>query len=79
MPKLISENIKNRSDRVISWLGDHPLISRNALAGQAGMRYQHLFESITGYDQGGGGKRYIPEKYLEKMENILAEYGYKKR
>lgn len=60
-----------RSDNIIEWLADHPLISRNALC------------KIVGYDVSSLLKcekkeRVIPEKHLAAFERELSRYGFTK-
>lgn len=63
---------KERSDAIIEWLSDHPLISRNALCNLVGYDVSNLNKAIE-------GKRSIPEKYLPLFEAELRTYGFRKR
>lgn len=63
---------KERSDYIIEWINSHPLINTAMLCRMAG-----------GIDTGNFsnamvGNRLIPEKYLDAVERVLADYGFKK-
>lgn len=62
---------KHRSDRILEFLSTHPLISRNAFCTMAGYDVSNLHHAME-------GERSIPAKHLDAMEEILAEYGFKK-
>jgi hypothetical protein len=60
-----------RSQAIIQWLSDHPLISRNALCTLVGYDTSNLLKAFN-------GERYIPSKYLDAFESELEKYGFKK-
>lgn len=60
---------KERSEAIVRWLQEHPLISRNALCTLVEYDVNNLQKAFT-------GARAIPAKYLEAFENELKRYGY---
>lgn len=60
---------KQRSDFITTWLGSHPLISRNMLCQMTGYDVTSLHKAIT-------GDRSIPAKHIDAIENVLKNYGY---
>lgn len=62
---------KNRSELIVQWLLDHPLISRNALSNMVGYDPDNFLKAFN-------GARAIPAKYLDQFEAELERYGYKK-
>jgi hypothetical protein len=69
--KLPGKNIE-RSQKIIEWLKNHPLISRHALCTQVGYDAASLYKIISGT----GSYVAIPGKYLDEMEEILSNYGF---
>jgi hypothetical protein len=70
MEKLKYPN-KNRSELIVQWLLEHPLISRSALSNLVGYDPDNFLKAFT-------GARAIPAKYLDEFEAVLEKYGYKK-
>lgn len=60
---------RHRSDAIVQWLSEHPLISRNALCNLAGYTASDLLKCFN-------GARVIPKKYLSAFEKELSRYGY---
>lgn len=60
-----------RSDDIVQWLSDHPLISRNALCTIVGYDVNNLRKAFD-------GMRPIPAKYLDAFEKELSKYGFNK-
>lgn len=60
---------KERSEAVVRWLSDHPLISRNALCTMVGYDVSNLGKAFD-------GARAIPAKHIEAFEKELSKYGY---
>lgn len=60
---------KERSDAIIQWLIDHPLLSRSALCTMIDFDVKELEKAFE-------SKRAIPAKNLEAFERELARYGY---
>lgn len=68
MEKKIYPN-KHRSDNIVQWLSEHPLISRNALCTMVGYDTSNLQKAFD-------GARAIPAKHLDAFETELKKYGY---
>lgn len=65
----MKEDDKKKSDAIVAWLSDHPLISRNMLCQQVGYDASNLQKAID-------GKRHIPRRLLEAFEKELTRYGF---
>lgn len=63
---------KQRSDAIVKWLSDHPLISRNALCKDVGYDTANLLKAFDGV-------RSIPKKYLPGFEKELKKYGFEEK
>ncbi len=61
---------KSTSDKIITWLSEHPLISRNMLCEMVGYNASDLLKCFNGH-------RTIPHKYHHGFETHLRNYGYK--
>lgn len=68
---MANKNKPSRSDKILSWLLDHPLVSRSALCDKIGYDRGSLEQALK-------GGRSIPAKYLAPLEKELEKYGYKK-
>jgi hypothetical protein len=60
---------KERGERILAWLKDHPLLSISALCTKVGYDQRNL-------DKAFSGARAIPAKYLDAFEEELGRYGY---
>lgn len=63
---------KERGERILAWLKDHPLLSISALCSKVDYDQPNL-------DSAFDKSRAIPAKYLDKFEEELGKYGYEKR
>ena len=63
-----------KSNAIIQFLREHPLISRNALCAMTGYDVSNLSKIIAG----NGPYVSIPAKYLDEFERILSDYGFEK-
>lgn len=62
---------KDKGQKIINWLIDHPLVSRSALCEKVKYDRGSLEQALN-------GGRSIPDKYLEPLEKELEKYGFKK-
>jgi hypothetical protein len=62
---------KERSEAIVKWLVEHPLLSKSALCTLVECDYKDLEKAIS-------GAKAITGKHLDAFEAQLSKYGYKK-